>query len=88
MKIEHVSKNGIIVGLECGLYTDYVCSSLGSANIFYKKVVYENEYWIKIPADYFYAVIPEDKYHMSIVQNKQGLKIPKEMITSFVVMGV
>lgn len=86
MKIEHTTTHGITVALNCGLYTDYVCSSLGSANIFYKKIIYKNEYWIKIPADFFYMVIPEDKEKISVVQNKQGLKIPKDMITSFIIM--
>lgn len=88
MKIEHTSSKGLIVALECGVYTEYVCSSLKGAGIIHKKVAYENDYWIKIPIDFFYSVYKEDKYKYSVVQNNNGLKIPKDMVTSFVVMEV
>ena len=78
--------NGITIGLDCTLFTDYVCASLSKAEITFKKVVYHGKYWIKIHAQFFYTIFSEDKDTYSIVQGDKGMKIPKNMVDSFVIM--
>lgn len=79
-------KKYIIVALECGVFTDFVCDSLEGAGILCKKVAYENTIWIRIVCNVFASILKEDKYNYRVVQIDNEFKIPKDVVTSFVVM--
>lgn len=79
-------KKYIIVALECGLFTDFVSDSLEGAGIIHKKIAYENVMWIRVVCSIFTSILKEDKQSYRVVQFDKEFRIPKDVVTSFVVM--
>lgn len=76
----------IIIALDCGLFTDFVADSLEGAGIKFRKVAYDKTMWIRIVGNLFCSILKEDKQSYRVIQFGNELKIPKDVITSFVIM--